>query len=173
MAFNFADARLVLAGTLYGEARSCGRPGMEDVAQCVLNRVADGWNTGGITGVCLAYEQFSSWNMGDPNRAKILNAAALGREPAWLLALDVATAALAGTNPDRIEGADSYFARSMRTPPYWAKPPAAASFSDAWHSFWIVRPADQKAPVVSIHATLLTTDDLNAASLSGTLTEGT
>lgn len=166
MTFNFTDPRLVLAGTLYGEARGCGRAAMENVAQCVLNRVADGWNTGGITGVCLARLQFSCWNDGDPNRARILSAAALGREPTWLLALDIATAAIAGSNPDRICGADSYFARSMIKAPYWAIPPAVGVFSDQWHEFWMVRPA-QSAPVASTHQP--TTDDLNAASLAGTL----
>lgn len=166
MAFNFADPQLVLAGTIFGESRGCGRPAMENVAQCVLNRVADKWNSGGITGVCLAYKQFSCWNQNDPNRAKILAAAASSSNPTWALALDIAGAALAGNNPDRINGADSYFAKSMAKPPYWAIPPARSVFADQWHEFWMVRPA-QSAPVASTHQP--TTDDLNAASLAGTL----
>lgn len=159
MTFNFADPKSVLAGTLYGEARGCGRAAMENVAQCVLNRVTDGWNSGGVTGVCLAFEQFSSWNRNDPNREQILTAAALGTGSTWLLSLDVAAAAIAGKNPDRINGADSYFAHSMRAPPYWAKPPAVQRYSDGWHDFWRVKPA-KADPAAE------TADQLNAAQLA-------
>ena len=163
MTFNFADARTVLAGTVYGEASGIGRAGMENVAQCVLNRVADGWNTGGVTGVCLAYEQFSCWNFNTPDRDRILAAEAAGTEPAWTLALTVADAALAGTNPDRILGADSYFAHSI-APPYWAHPPAVRRYSDGWHDYWRVKPV-RTVPVAPTE----TTDDLNAESAAGTL----
>ncbi len=157
--FDFSNRQLVLTGTLYGEARGCGRPGMENVAQCILNRVAYGWNTGGITGVCLAHLQFSCWNAGDPNRAKIITMATLAlHDTAWQLASVIADLAIAGHNPDRLAGADSYFARSMTNAPSWAHSPARETFADGWHRFWQVRPA-QNAPVVSAYSSRLSTAD--------------
>jgi N-acetylmuramoyl-L-alanine amidase len=161
--FPYGDDLAVLAGTNYGEARGCGRFGMENVSQTILNRKADGWAPT-IAAVCLAPYQFSCWNAKDPNRAQIL--AAPSTDPTWLLALDVARAALAGRNPNRIAGADSYFARSMVRAPYWAAPPATPCYSDQWHAFWHVRPAGQSAPVISVHSSL-TADDLNQLEING------
>ncbi len=59
MSFDFSNRQLVLAGTVYGEARAQGRSAMENVAQVVLNRVKYNWfaGAGGITGACLAHLQ--------------------------------------------------------------------------------------------------------------------
>lgn len=153
---NFTDEQQVLAGTCWGEARGCGRAGMENVAQCILNRKGYGWNGGTIIGVCLAPKQFSSWNTNDPNRAQIIAASDTSTpEVDWTIALDVAEAAIAGSNPDRIDGADSYFAHAMREKPYWAVAPARSVYGDGWHDFWIVRPADYTAYCVSHNSALL------------------
>jgi N-acetylmuramoyl-L-alanine amidase len=69
----------VLARTLYGEARSETRQGMEAVAHVILNRVAQAEKSSGqfwwgndIVSVCQTPYQFSCWNPGDPNRPKLM-----------------------------------------------------------------------------------------------------
>ena len=167
--FDFTSPLYVLAGTIYGEARGCGRAAMENVAACVLNRVGANWDRGGVIGVCLAPWQFSSWNESDPNRQAILNAAVAAFPPAeWPTAMAVASSALAGQCPNRIGGADSYFAATMKAPPYWAKYPAIQTYSDGWHKFWRTRASSigaPSAPAVSTHALPTTTDELNAAEI--------
>jgi N-acetylmuramoyl-L-alanine amidase len=62
---------LVVAKTIYGEARGEGIRGMVAVACVIRNRVQHPrvrwWGTGWI-GVCTADFQFSCWNVNDPNR---------------------------------------------------------------------------------------------------------
>lgn len=127
----------VLTGTLYGEARGCSETAQQDVAQAILNRYHSGWGSS-VKSVCLAPWQFSCWNSADPNRAKILEA--YHTDPVvWEHLLKIACQALAGNNPNRIGGADSYFARTMRNKPYWAKAPAVQTYVDDAHVFWRVR----------------------------------
>ncbi len=169
--FDFTSPQLVLQGTLYGETRGCGRAGMENAAQVVLNRVAAGWSGGTVVKVCLAPEQFSSWNAGDPNRMKIIVAATMLPDTAWDLAGVVAASALAGRNPDRVNGADSYFARSMPKMPYWAKAPATWRFQDGWHAFWRVHPGGGALPAVHtmsvpVTSVMSSADALNQAQLN-------
>jgi spore germination cell wall hydrolase CwlJ-like protein len=161
MSLDLTDPVQVLAGTVYGEARSLGIPGMTDVACVVMTRVREArW--GGVVGVCLAREQFSSWNEEDPNRRLIL-AASLDDPFNWSDALGAARSVLAGGICDRTQGADSYFATSIAAP-YWAKWPAHHTVTLGPHSFWIVRPG-HPAPCISVHSAL-SADDLNAAELT-------
>ena len=63
----------VMAGTLWGEARSEGEQGMIAVGNVIMNRVAaKSWYGDHIKGVCLKEWQFSCWNDNDPNKQKIL-----------------------------------------------------------------------------------------------------
>ena len=170
--FDLTSDRMVFAGTLFGETRGCGRAAMENVAQVILNRVADNWNPGGIQGVCLARLQFSCWNHDDPNRQQILDAPFKHTEAGmWAMCLSVADAAMARENPDRVSGADCYFARSMPAAPYWAKPPAKPVFADNAHAFWLTR-IGPHAPLRSVHSVAqplpvpLTADELNQRQLN-------
>ena len=130
------DAEDTLARTLWGEARGCGAAGMRHVASVILNRAAHPrWWGHDVASVCLAPEQFSCWNVGDPNRAKLL--AVTSADPWFSIAQGIAGAALSGGNPDETHGADSYYALSMETPPAWTKS-AVHTYSDGWHSFWRV-----------------------------------
>jgi N-acetylmuramoyl-L-alanine amidase len=108
----------ILARTLCGEARGEGDTGMKAVANVVMNRVAHPrWWGHDVKGVCLKPFQFSCWNVGDPNRAVILNlddTFSIYRD-----AIDIARQAIAGNLPDATDGATSYYARG--TPePRWA-----------------------------------------------------
>lgn len=134
--FRYNDLT-VLAGTLYGEVRGCSDQERENVAQVILNRYHTGWGLS-IQKVCLAPWQFSCWNAKDVNREKILTAAQ--KDPkTWTEMLNIASSALSGTNPDRVNGADSYYAKSMKKAPFWATAPAVKTFEDGAHIFWRVR----------------------------------
>lgn len=132
----------VLAGTLIGEIRGGGRIGMENVAATIMNRVAGGWQAN-VIAVCLAHKQFSCW--ADQNRA-VIESAAQTMPAVWGVALDVAEAAMGGTLTNRVCGADSYYALTLRPPAYWAKVPARHVYSDKWHAFWQVAHAKPIVP---------------------------
>jgi N-acetylmuramoyl-L-alanine amidase len=66
MQFNEHD-RVTLARTLYGEARGEPTEGQIAVAWVILLSLE-----GAVAQVCLAPWQFSCWNQGDPNRARLL-----------------------------------------------------------------------------------------------------
>jgi len=61
--------REVVAMTILGEARGEGRAGMYAVATVINQRVINRSKT--PKQVCLQYKQFSCWNEGDVNRAKL------------------------------------------------------------------------------------------------------
>lgn len=108
-AISNGDTRLVLARTLYGEARGEGRTGMEAVASVILYRANNprwwGWS---IVDVCLKPFQFSCWNSGDPNRALIMSKFPDQGDDTFDLAWDIAGQALAGQITDRTNGASHY-----------------------------------------------------------------
>lgn len=116
------DAVDVLARTLWGEARGEGMAGMEAVAAVIMNRVAQArrrgrmWWGNSVAEVCRKPWQFSCWNVGDPNRAKLL--AVDSTDPVFALALRIARRAAAGGLPDPTAGATHYHARGVR--PEWA-----------------------------------------------------
>ena len=69
------EAIMILARTLYGEARGQPIEGLRGVANVVLNRVRSHktWWGNDIVGVCLWPLQFSCWNHNDPNRKIMLS----------------------------------------------------------------------------------------------------
>ena len=98
----------IVARTIWGEARGEGDTGMQAVADVIVNRVANpGWWGTDFISVCLAPSQFSCWNAGDPNAT--LAASVTADDPAFADALQIASAAVAGTLPDITGGATSYF----------------------------------------------------------------
>jgi len=146
----------VLAQTAWGEARGCGYAGMSHVVMVIMNRVDHpSWMGHGVVGVCKAPWQFSCWNEGDPNRAKMLSVTATDQAFAW--AIDLAERAIAGELHDVTVGADSYYARSMVRSPPWAET-ALLTFEDAWHRFYRTTGAGH-VPVVSVHAAAVMTPD--------------
>ena len=113
-----------LARTLWGEARGEGVPGMEAVANVILNRVkcADEkggkfWWGGNIIQVCQKPYQFSCWNRSDPNFRKLQ--AVDEKDLYFATALRIARRAAAGTIEDSTNNATHYHARGID--PYWAR----------------------------------------------------
>jgi spore germination cell wall hydrolase CwlJ-like protein len=139
------------ARTAWAEARGCGTRGMQAVINVMVNRSHHPrWRGWTLTAICLEPMQFSCRNPGDPNRAKLLSVTEA--DPQYAAAVKLAQAAVAGTLPDLTDGADSYYARSLHPPPYWAKT-ARPTYADPCHLFFVTDPA---GPV-------LTADELNAA----------
>jgi N-acetylmuramoyl-L-alanine amidase len=98
-----------LARTIWGEARGEPVSGMEAVASVVLNRLRRNrprrfGRT--VADVCTMPAQFSCWNEGDPNRAKLLRVDE--RDEKFREYLRIARAAVAGTLADSTGGADHY-----------------------------------------------------------------
>lgn len=135
--------RDILARTLWGESRSEGRKGMEAVASVILNRVAkpswwsrtkaDGIPDNTVAAVCLKPWQFSAWNPGDPNRAKMLAVTADDLE--FSMALEVAAQAIAGVIPDQTGGACHYKVDSWPWPAAWG-PEREPDYRCGRHDFY-------------------------------------
>lgn len=122
-----------LALTIFGEARGEPIEGKAAVASVVMNRAKTPARfSDSIKDVCLQPKQFSCWNVGDPNRQRLI---ALGeRLKSGLTGSDtesrvleecrfVAEGYLSGVLRSRIGDADHYLTRSLwssRQRPTWA-----------------------------------------------------
>lgn len=124
----------VVARTLWGEARGCGADGMRHVGSVILNRSRKpGWWGTDVISVCRKPYQFSCWNAGDPNRAKV--EAVNTDDPMFRVALGIAFNVLTGHLADETGGADSYVALSMTERPPWCAH-AVPTYADGWHQFY-------------------------------------
>ncbi|MBX3606943.1 MAG: cell wall hydrolase [Piscinibacter sp.] len=123
------NARIVLAQTLWGEARGEQEIGMHAVACVIVNRVRKRHRgRASVTEVCLDPKQFSCWNLDDPSRAALdrvpgrpdaafATALALADLALTELALDPRAAPRA--LPDLVDGARHYIASTLRQRPDW------------------------------------------------------
>jgi len=116
MAFDLQIA----AATLYMEASGEPLEGQQGVCAVLINRMNDGRWGHTLAAVCLAPQQFSSWNTTDPNRKRL--ALAADTDPLLMQFQGMVQQALAGTFPDPTYGALYYFNPAL------AKPLWAASF---------------------------------------------
>lgn len=109
----------VVARTLWGEARGEGAAGMQAVASVIRNRLDLHWQ-GKFTPaeICLSPRQFSCWNPGDPNLARMER---VMREPdaAYESACRIARDMLQGRLADSTNGATHYVASTLRPRPVW------------------------------------------------------
>ena len=122
-----AEDCATLAKTVWGEARGEDWPGQIQIAHVVINRLKSGkWFGGGsITEVCRKPFQFSCWNEGDPNRAKMEHLTL--DDPFYQRAMCAALTVIQGLAPQIGEGATHYY-RDGAPIPDWAvgKPRAFA-----------------------------------------------
>lgn len=115
----------VLARTLYGEARSETREGMEAVAHVILNRVSHAQSKGGkfwwghdVITVCQMPYQFSCWNPTDPNRVKLMSVTM--DDVNFVSCMRVARRAVyRQLGGDMTNGADHY--HTVAVAPFWSK----------------------------------------------------
>ena len=115
----------VISRTIWGEARGEPLLGKIAVAYVIYNRVTmdlhgdnkpDWWGEG-VIGVCQKPAQFSCWNEGDPNRAKLLDVTA--DDDAAKECLYVALGVWLRFLADPTNGATHYHATSVS--PAWAR----------------------------------------------------
>ena len=116
-------ATVLLARTIYGEARGESVRGKAAVAAVIVNRVQRSRDRGGywwgedLTQVCLKPWQFSCWNGDDPNRPKI---EAVGpKNRVFQSCLRIARRAAAGALIDPTGGATHYHGQKANPP--WAR----------------------------------------------------
>jgi spore germination cell wall hydrolase CwlJ-like protein len=116
----------ILARTVFGEARgeyqkvSGGISALIAIANVVINRVnKKTWYGQTVSEVCLKPSQFSCWNTNDPN-FPVINKDTI-EDPIFNICLTVADKVIKGEWPDLLNGCDSYYAASMKDPPYWAQ----------------------------------------------------
>lgn len=114
-----AGDQLVLARTLWGEARGEGKVGMEAVARVIINRLREHYRgCSSASAVCLDPAQFSCWNDGDANRAQMLRLDRNSSDADFRDALEIAAAALTQDSldakvPDPTLGAKHYVATTL------------------------------------------------------------
>ena len=109
-----------LARTLWGEARGEPRLGKEGVAAVVLNRLrrnAPRRFGATVEEVCCKPQQFSCWNLNDPNRAQLERVDKTNA--AFAECLTVAELAVDGSLADPTDGADHY--HTMNVSPPWSR----------------------------------------------------
>lgn len=157
-----------MARTIWGEARGCGVIAMRGVACVILNRAAHPkWWGSDIVSCCTAPWQFSCWNRNDPNCALC---EAVDTSNRWfVIALEIARQAAQGKLRDITNGADHYYALSMKKPPAWASR-GTEVYRDGYHAFHQLETATKTnrpdVPNYSIRADLeARADDLNTAEL--------
>ena len=110
---------LILAKTIYGEARGEILLGQYAVAHVVLNRKNDHrWHNMSLAGICLQRAQFSCWLPSDPSCAILQNLHA--ESPRLAPMIIIAQAVIAGTHDDPTHGATHYHAVSIDAP-RWAR----------------------------------------------------
>lgn len=121
--------KVIVAFTLFGEARGEGPEGQIAVANVIRNRVDCQRPGFGLTvrDVCLKPQQFSCWNESDPNYALLLDMATVfkaGAEPGPVLrqCFWIAAGLAAGEFVDNTHGATHYLVRTLlaSAPPNWA-----------------------------------------------------
>lgn len=114
---------LILALTIWGEARSQGELGMRAVGHVIKNRanqVGTRWADRDIVGVALQHKQFSCWNPSDPNLFRMMNINHLKPnsldEERWQQAVEIASKIVHGER-DPTAGATFYHTTAVN--PFW------------------------------------------------------
>lgn len=124
MAFETLPDRMVLALTIWGEARGEAVEGQIAVACVVRNRLAK--HAGTISGICLAPEQFSCFNDDSPEIGAMQRVATamMTKEPTPSIAqaIWIADGVISGAVIDNTRGATHYLTTDLLRahPPSWA-----------------------------------------------------
>jgi len=108
---------MIVARTLYGEARGQSKEGKIAVANVMANRVKSGtaWWGYDLTSVCLWPLQFSCWNHDDRNRSVILKASR-SNDPEFLECLEIAAETVGGSIRDNTSGSLHYVNPTVANP---------------------------------------------------------
>lgn len=112
---------MVMALTVWGEARGEPTAGQKAVAWVIRNRVDHpSWWGRDLTGVCLKPYQFSCWNHKDPNYPRLINEATRVSPDFKAIRL-MCEAVLLSTSADDdpTNGADHYCTRAVAAKTAW------------------------------------------------------
>ena len=113
--WNESDV-LILARTIYGEARGESEEAKIAIANVVMNRVKDPkWWGNTVKEVCLVKSQFSCFNFDDPNFLELINATI--KNKAFQECFGIAFSVMKGFITDNTNGATHYHNRSVN--PEW------------------------------------------------------
>ncbi len=105
---------LVLARTIYGEARGENDETKKAVANVVINRVKNPkWWGKTVKEVCLARKQFSCFNFSDPNFEKLIKVTI--KDKTFQECFGIAYAAVKKLIPDNTNGATHYHNKDIDT----------------------------------------------------------
>lgn len=126
------DDLTTVAKTLWGEARGEGIDGLRAVCRVIANRVRlaqDGiqrrlFGNGSWRAACLAPAQFSCWNDGDPNRARLAVLALAGKGEDGVLfrrCYAVAAGIMAGIDRAELAATATHYVAVTIAPPAWAR----------------------------------------------------
>ena len=122
---------MILARTLWGEARGLGREGMYNVACVIRNRVYDERWPSDWEEVCLQRWQFSCWNFSDPNYFRVQNVTTEDKE--FREAILLAFRFVHEKPADVTNGCNHYHSHAVE--PYWAVG-RDVDFQDEGHLFY-------------------------------------
>ena len=116
------DPLTLLAMCIWGEARGVSDAAKQAVGCVVRNRVGYQGRFGrGWSGVILKPYQFSSFNINDPNRAKLLEPTKAEPQAVWDACYAVAEAVYTGKVTDPTRNAVFYYSAPLMEPPkIWA-----------------------------------------------------
>lgn len=115
----------IVTKTLWMEARGEPEEGIQAVACVIYNRYKSNkwysrrWGVRSLANVCLKNAQFSCWNAGDQCDTKLKSADT--NSEVWHTCEKYARMASEGALADIVDGADHYYAISLRKKPAWAK----------------------------------------------------
>ena len=120
---HLLEPELIMAITVYGEARGEPLLGKIAVAHTINNRVKDNRWPNTVVGVCLQPKQFSCWNENDPNceilTRKLWQLKSTDTSYTWKECLFSAFGVVRDYIKDLTEGANHYHTNSIH--PSWAK----------------------------------------------------
>ncbi|MDR2598610.1 MAG: cell wall hydrolase [Holosporales bacterium] len=112
----------IMAKTIYGEARgeyrkpNCGTKSLIAVGNVIMNRHKHSGES--IENICLKPKQFSCWNPWDPNRKLIENPPSA--DAIYVLCYVLSQKLIDLKIQDITNGANHYYSKIAKTPPYWA-----------------------------------------------------
>ncbi|MDR1390997.1 MAG: cell wall hydrolase [Holosporales bacterium] len=116
----------IMAKTIYGEARGecvekkatlASFAPLIAIGNVIMNRSKE--SSTSIASVCLAPKQFSCWNENDPNR-KVIERVTL-KDPIFTRCFIVGAKIICEELKDITYGANHYYSRYLKKPPYWAE----------------------------------------------------
>lgn len=119
---HLLEAEVILAITIYGEARGEPLLGKIAVGHVINNRMNDKRWPNTIVDVCLQPKQFSCWNENDPNYPtlvrKLWQLKSMDQTYTWKECLFAAVGVLRDYLKDNTDGANHYHTASIH--PSWA-----------------------------------------------------